>query len=207
MQEIKLAYIFVNSKNKLAVNKLTTFFGQAINKKLVFANSDFASIDLMPAIRSVVTVTTIDQANKNDSFKNVLLRLALVAGRFSRFKIDKKIGEQKMEEMYNSWINSILDVKKNSTLITATSGREIIGFIAYKTVANINYIEFIAIDDYWQHKGIGKGLMKQLFENSKQYNITQIKVETQEENMAACNFYTACGFSVEQANSIYHIYF
>jgi streptothricin acetyltransferase len=56
------------------------------------------------------------------------------------------------------------------------------------------YIDSIVVDAKYRHQGIGRALIKQAIEWSRTKGFPGLMLETQDNNVAACNFYASCGF-------------
>lgn len=207
-RHFKLVYLFVDSNNHTAVNEISKLAGLPLNTKIVFTTS---TIKLEKFTNLPGDTFVIGEAeSKQQNLKSDLLKLAIEAGTFSRFKLDKKIEAGLFIKMYNQWISNIIQDKKNIHIITAftksENQNELSGFLAYKITIGKFKIEFIAIDKKWRGKGIGKALVKLLMQHAIERNIRQIFVETQQENIEACAFYTACGFEISEAVKIFHVH-
>jgi len=208
-QDFKLLYFFVNSSNVIVTNKLLELLGSPINKKLIFISTAVNTQNCNTISGDGITIAEAKKEYGAD-FQIQLLKLAIKAGSFSRFKLDKKIGEQEFTEMYRLWIFGLVNDYENNRIIIASTVRKnknaVIGFLAYKFMEESWKIEFISVDEKWQHKGIGGALVKKMMEMASEKSINYITVETQEENIKASNFYSSCGFSVKESVSIYHVH-
>jgi streptothricin acetyltransferase len=58
------------------------------------------------------------------------------------------------------------------------------------------YIDNIAVDSKSRNQGVGQALIKQAIEWSKTKGFPGLMLETQDNNVAACNFYASCGFEL-----------
>lgn len=204
----KLVYLFVDGYNHTAVTELSKLAGLPVNTKIVFTTTaiKLENFKCLP----VDTVVIMEARSKQKNLESDLLKLAVEAGAFSRFKKDKKIDAGLFLKMYSLWISNIIKDKKNTRILTAVTTaanqKEVSGFLAYKSTGSNFKIEFIAIDKKWQGKGIGKALVKTMMQQAAEKNIHYINVETQEENIEACAFYTACGFTIAEAIKIFHVH-
>lgn len=207
-KQFKLVYFFVDANNNTAVAALTKLTGLPLNTKLVFATTDIKSEKLKELPVDVFVAE--EQQSKQLNFESDLLKLAIEAGAFSRFTLDTKIEAGLFTKMYSQWVNNIINDKKNTCIITAVTKpptqNKLCGFLAYKNISNNFKIEFIAIDKEWRGKGIGKSLIKKMMQQATEKKIQQANVETQEENIEACAFYTACGFKITEAVKIFHVH-
>ncbi len=207
-RQFKLVYFFVDAINNTAVTALTKLTGLPLNTKLVFTTTDIKCEKLKEL--PVDVFVSGDQKNKQLNFESDLLKLAVEAGAFSRFTLDTKIEAGLFTKMYSQWVNNIINDKKNTCIITAetkpSTQNNLCGFLAYKSIGNNFKIEFIAIAKEWRGKGIGKSLVQKMMQQAIEKNIHQANVETQEENIEACAFYTACGFKITEAVKIFHVH-
>ena len=204
----KLVYLFVDDNNNTAVTELSKIAGLPVNTKIVFTSTTIKleNFKFLPADSVVIG----EAGSKQQDLESDLLKLAVEAGSFSRFKLDKKIKAGLFFKMYSLWISKIIKDKKNTRIITAVTTaanqNEVSGFLAYKSIGDTFKIEFISIDKKWRGKGIGKALVKTMIQQAVEKNIHYINVETQEENIEACAFYSACGFTISEKMKIFHVH-
>lgn len=206
--DFKLNYIFVDYHNTIVINKVRQLLGSPINTKITFESETINPENFKTVSGAGISIKPVSKLLPN--LKKILLKLALAAGAFSRFKVDKKLSETAFENMYCEWVGRLINDDKGIRIIIASThmGNEdiIIGFLAYSISDTAFKIEFISVDKEWKKKGIGKALIKNIMEEAMRENIHHITVETQKENVEACNFYSSCGFKVNKLYCIYHVH-
>lgn len=142
----------------------------------------------------------IEFKNENSS---LLYDLSYEAGKFSRFKKDKKL-KNKFEDLYKLWVdNSVHGLIADFTIIYK-SGNLVQSFVTGKTKNHIGKIGLIATAPNLQGKGIGSKLLKGAEYYFKLTNAEYIEVDTQLENFAACDFYQKNGFNIKEIIYVYH---
>jgi dTDP-4-amino-4,6-dideoxy-D-galactose acyltransferase len=205
-QQYKMLYFFVDCNNYNALEELCKQTGPSISTKLVFSMKCIKQNNKGEGFEGF---TLIHKNEIEQNLKKGLLKLAIKAGTFSRFKLDKKIESGLFEEMYSHWINKIINDSDTQIIAIANAlpdKKEIIGFLAYKKMTDDFKVEFIAIEKKWQGRGLGNALLKKMMHEANEKNIKQIFVETQMENKVACAFYTACGFNITETIKIFHVH-
>jgi streptothricin acetyltransferase len=66
------------------------------------------------------------------------------------------------------------------------------------------YIDSIIVDSKYRHQGVGQALMKQAIEWAKTRGFSGMMLETQDNNVPACQFYASCGFELRGFDT--HLY-
>ena len=124
-----------------------------------------------------------------------LHRLALDAGRLSRFAADPYMPAGTMERMYSIWIRrSVTREIADDVLVTGAGGDAIGGFISVARVNDPGIIALIAVDPAHQRQGIGRALMRAAEAHFLRSGVSQVVVTTQDSNLSACALYEGCGY-------------
>lgn len=90
------------------------------------------------------------------------------------------------DELENESINAIL---------RSHSGKLIACGRLQKNTAEIGQIRFMAVDQTWQGKGLGKLILKRLEEEAKNWGLKKIELQAREN---AVDFYTGQGYLMEE---------
>lgn len=86
---------------------------------------------------------------------------------------------------------------KQQAIFLAICNNQCVGSIRINTCWFGNgYIENLAIDPQYRHLGIGKKLMDSAVAWCKEQQFSGIALETQDNNLQACRFYTKYGFEL-----------
>lgn len=135
-----------------------------------------------------------------------LVELAYKSGAYSRFRLDDKLPIDKFKEMYKLWIKqSILGTMADAVFGSYISN-ELTGFVTIKINGKNGTIGLVAVDERFRGKGYGSMLMSAVDVFSIKKGLSNIKVATQLENIAACKFYESNGYNTESVEDIYHIW-
>ena len=138
------------------------------------------------------------EINKN------LTDLALQAGLYSRFRMDKNFMNCEFERLYIEWITkSIKKIIAFKTLIVEKDS-EIIGITTLGKKHDYANIGLVAIDDKCRGQGIGCDLIHAADNIAFDMGFKEIKVVTQFQNKGGCRLYEKCGFRVEKITNVYH---
>ena len=131
-----------------------------------------------------------------------LVNLAILSGRYSRFKKDPFLGIR-FEMLYTLWIQkSISGILADKVLIYKKDD-DILGFITLKLVPGYVQVGLIAVHDHHMGKGIGSSLLQAI---SAVYPNKKIIVSTQQENKEANALYKKNGFLIGTKQYIYHLW-
>ena len=85
----------------------------------------------------------------------------------------------------------------DKTIFFAYIGDTVTGqIIVRKNWNNYCYIEDIAVDSAFRHRGIGKSLLECAKKWAQKKGLAGIMLETQNNNVAGCKLYESCGFTL-----------
>ena len=144
-------------------------------------------------------ILDIDNIFDFDSRKinaELLYPLAFESGKFSRFKLDTKFGNDKFELLYKKWVDNSISKIFADKIFYYQSEKEVIGFVTVKNSNDFSTIGLIAVNNNYQGKGIGKQLINFVENYCLVLNINELRIPTQKENISACNFYMKLGYSI-----------
>lgn len=92
---------------------------------------------------------------------------------------------------------SINDYISRGNLYVASIGNEVVGaYVILKTRPLTAEIMNISVNEAYQKKGIGKGLIKHSISTSKNLNIKTLEVGTGNSSIYQLSFYQKCGFRI-----------
>jgi dTDP-4-amino-4,6-dideoxy-D-galactose acyltransferase len=135
-----------------------------------------------------------------------LIKLAIQSGIYSRFNVDKKIGKENFENLYQTWIEKSVSLEIALGVLAYRIDNELVGFTSMGKKNNRADIGIIAVDEAYRGKGIGKSLIKSAEKWFAQNGFKTMQVLTQGDNHAACNLYKNCGFEIEKVEFFYHLW-
>lgn len=76
-------------------------------------------------------------------------------------------------------------------------GNKVVCYYSYYAVCQEGFINNLAVDKEYQHKGIGRLLMQDMIEIARADNLTGLTLEVQEDNERAIALYQKSGFEIE----------
>lgn len=133
-----------------------------------------------------------------------LRELALQAGTFSRFRIDKNFIKNEYKRLYLAWITRSVNKEIAFKTLVATKGSEIIGLTTLAEEKKCAHIGLVAVAETFRGQGIGRDLIRSADTIAFAMGFKEIKVVSQLQNKGACKLYEKCGFHVESITNIYH---
>jgi len=134
--------------------------------------------------------------------------LAISCGRYSRFNIDKKIGEDKFRELYMLWLKrSIAGITDRCLWVCPDekSGK-IIGMISMNLIGDIVDGDLGAVSKASRGKGIGVGLFLEAMYWSLENGYKYMQLITQGQNKISCSLYKKFGFKIKKVENFYHFW-
>jgi len=193
-ENYELIYLFCNRNILIYKETLDRFHGEFVDTKVIFYKGTNAS-DLLNANVSSYTSKHVSKE---------LVQLTLLSGKYSRFNTDSRFGEDAYSRMYKEWIEKSVSRKIADEVFIYKKANKTIGFVTVSINDKIGNIGLIAVDPSYQGKGIGKALLQKASAYVHSKLIQEIQVATQNENIAACNFYIKNGFMIRSEQDIYH---
>jgi len=135
-----------------------------------------------------------------------LLNLTYQSGRYSRFKLDPKIPNDKFLEFYKLWILNSVNRSFSDEVFTYKIDGIDVGLITLKKDKEICKIGLLAVDEGERGKKIGSKLMLAAEKWALNNKCKEILVETQEQNKIAVAFYKKIKYNIVQKEYIYHLW-
>jgi len=194
----KYDLIYLIGDNEYNIDKkiLKKYNGSLVDKKVIF-NKKLKD-------KNIKETFTIEYLEKD--LRPELEQLAYVAGKYSRFKVDKNFNDVYFYKMYKIWIEESIKHNIADKVFIINVDNVIKGFITLEILEKKGVIGLIAVSSDSQEKGYGRSLLNicenTLFNN----NIKHIEVATQFENYNARNFYKKCGYKIYEIKSVYHFW-
>ncbi|MFN8286515.1 MAG: GNAT family N-acetyltransferase [Chitinophagales bacterium] len=192
--EIELAYIVVEDDD---IGSLNTLQGLSPIDVKVTLSIDTSSSLFQPSSHISRYTGNVDPR---------LYELALIAGGFSRFKLDNNFPVGSFEALYRRWIEKETADEANTFVWVCHIGIEFAGFISVTIKDGTPSISLIATNKKQQVKGIGRALIHHSLHHLAQNGYSKCTVSTQEDNRGAMAFYKALGFNVIHKQYYYHLW-
>lgn len=152
-------------------------------------------------VRNTILAFAGSGFNKED-----LYPVAFESGKYSRFKLDVKFGEESFKKLYTVWVDNSVTGKFADNILIDTEGRELRGMVTYKVQEHKAVIGLIGILPGYQGKGIGRGLLESVEKELIETNINELTIPTQLANNGACEFYKKNGYVITETTYISHFW-
>jgi ribosomal protein S18 acetylase RimI-like enzyme len=102
---------------------------------------------------------------------------------------------------YSTYVNN----PEKTVFLAYADGRVVGQLILHHHWNNFAWVEGIGVDKNYRRQGIGQALVKRGLEWARKYKLLGIMVETQDNNVGACRFYSSCGFVLKGLDTgLYH---
>lgn len=188
-------------------------------RALIYVYSDhlldtkFQLVDKKITYASPVSNIKVDLSSSNSFIERFrdgdiqsLVELSIISSGFSRFRVDKSIGSDKVDELYRLWIQRAINNTQDFLIQVGRLNGEVTGMNVLKKTDFGFSIDLISVFDKFQGQGIGKHLIRAAAEEAASHGAKQIEVTTQLDNRPACTLYEKMGFVQKSLSYIYHIH-
>ena len=165
-----------------------------VDRKAVFSMSSPKNYEVNPSIASWNSPIASD----------TLISLALVSGKYSRFKLDESFPAGSYERLYTRWIEQSVNKAMATDVFCYMVDDCPRGLVTLDFHDGQGVIGLVAVDEGFQHRGIGKALIKHAISFVHELKGERLSVATQMDNEPACRLYSGCGFSLESVTKIWH---
>lgn len=192
----ELIYVFGDEDMVVENELLDKYNGSLVDKKVVYTKN----------IQDLVSNSDFIENYQRLDVSQELEILAISSGKYSRFKIDNKIGEKYFEGLYKMWIKKSVSGEMADKVFTIYDDKQLAGFVTLKLKSNVGEIGLIAVSNNVQGKGYGRLLINKCCNELSIRNIPELVVPTQLHNEEACMFYEKCGFTKKTITNIYHFW-
>lgn len=132
--------------------------------------------------------------------------LAVEAGKYSRFKVDPQIPDEKYVALYKQWIANSVHGQMAQVVYVAKIEGKIVGMVTVGEHNGRGNIGLIAVHPGQRKKMLGQALLCAAHKWCREMRFPYAQVVTQEENTAACKLYEKCGYHRETVEYFYHFW-
>ena len=188
-EQYDLIYIFSDPDLKMPLEQAVL-----VDKKAIFTLSDPGCFETDPHIACWGTSQGAES----------LVPLALVSGKYSRFKLDPRLPVGSYERLYTRWIEQSVSKAIATEVFCYMIDGFPRGLLTLDRRDDRNVIGLVAVDEEYQHRGIGRALVKHAISYAYKLQGKDLSVATQLDNKPACRLYSRCGFSLESVTNIWH---
>lgn len=133
-----------------------------------------------------------------------LLYLAIVSGKYSRYKLDKSFPMGSYERLYSRWIEQSVNHALATEVFCYMEDQTPRGLITLNIDNYAAIIGLVAIHEDYQHQGIGTAMMRHVVHYAQEHCCERLSVATQLDNIPACRLYEKSGFAVESITDVWH---
>ena len=142
--------------------------------------------------------------DRNKPVTDALLHLALVSGKYSRFKLDNQFPAGGYERLYSRWIEQSVNHSLATEVFCYMTNDVPTGLVTLDIKDDIGAIGLVAIDEHCQHRGVGTAMMRHVISYAQKQSCKKLSVVTQFDNHPACRLYEKVGFKVESMTNVWH---
>lgn len=129
-------------------------------------------------------------------------QLALVSGRYSRFRRDPGFASR-ANAMYLAWMDRIIHDRFELVLVR-WRGETICAMVTVKTIDKEAWVGLLSVERSSRGGGLGRQLMYAAECEAAVQGARRLLVVTQGDNEAAVGLYEGCGFSLKESKTVYH---
>ena len=191
-----LSLVYWKQSSEMNVIDLSQLGGELVDKKTTYRCVLNSSCKFAEPCDIYSTNNNYDQ----------LKSLAIASSALSRFRVDKKISSEKVDELYEIWLTNSINKKLADEIFMTREDNNITGFITVKCENQVGTIGLLAVDENSRGKGYGAQLVQAALIYSREQGCQSVDVVTQGNNIAACRLYEKSGFSLESMNYYYHFW-
>ena len=194
LEKVQLAYWFFDKHENEKKQIADHFKGIAVHNRLThqFDTENKSAEDF--------------KSNQIEFLKNwddALFQLILECGNFSRFKVDKKFGEEVYIKLYRRWTEEML---AHQIVMGFISGNKILGSAVVEIKDAIAALHFLAVSLSSRNTGIGRQLTRSVIQTAYENKCSSVVVYTHRINTPVWKLFEAEGFQLIKEESVYHFW-
>lgn len=140
----------------------------------------------------------------NKGVTDELLHLALVSGKYSRFKLDESLPSGSYERMYSRWIEQSVNHAIATEVFCYMVNNIPRGLVTLDRKNGVGTIGLVAVHEEFQGQGIASALIQHVIQYAQEGKCIKLSVATQHDNIPACRLYEKNGFEVKSVTDVWH---
>lgn len=195
VENYNLIYYFTDKDSVLEESLLARYNGKLVDRKIIYEG----------ICKNTVQTGSVERYKSSEPDEN-LLKLAILSGEYSRFKLDSNFAFSDFERLYNNWIERSISKQIADEIFIVRDNQKIVGMVTLKIKGNVGVIGLIAVENSHQGHGLGKQLLDEVMNYLYTNGTLKLEVATQMGNVGACRFYTKNNLSVKSVTNIYHFW-
>lgn len=189
-EDYDLLYVFTSHGIRFQDDK-----AKLVDEKVVYSLSKVVTSEANPSVE-------LWDANKGVT--DELLHLALVSGKYSRFKLDDSLPNGSYERLYSRWIEQSVNHAIATEVFCYMVNKIPKGLVTLDRKNGVGTIGLVAIHEELQGRGIGSALIRHVIRYAQKGQCIKLSVATQQNNIPACRLYEKSGFEVESVTDVWH---
>ncbi len=189
-EDYDLLYVFTSHGMRFPDDK-----AKLVDEKVVFSLSKVASSEVNP---------NVELWDVNKGVTDELLHLALVSGKYSRFKLDDSLPSGSYERLYSRWIEQSVNHMIATEVFCYMVNDMPRGLVTLDRNNGNGTIGLVAIHEDFQYQGIGSAMTQHVIRYAQEWHCLKLSVATQHNNNPACRLYKKNGFEVESVTDVWH---
>ncbi len=189
-KDYDLLYVFTSHGMRFPDDK-----AKLVDEKVVYSLSKVVSSEANPSVE-------LWDANKGVT--DELLHLALVSGKYSRFKLDDSLPSGSYERLYSRWIEQSVNHAIATEVFCYMVNKIPKGLVTLDRKSGVGTIGLVAIHEELQGRGIGSALIRHVIRYAQAGQCIKLSVATQHDNIPACRLYEKNGFETESVTDVWH---
>jgi ribosomal protein S18 acetylase RimI-like enzyme len=136
-----------------------------------------------------------------------IIALSLLAGQYSRFRLDPSVQPGVFERLYTLWgMRSTMRQIADIVLVARQAGKGPVGLITGSLEGRRGVIGLVSVDPGFQRMGIGVALLHSFHDHLRSRGATVSRVATQMKNRGACLLYERAGYDLIEDSSVFHFW-
>lgn len=189
-EDYDLLYLFTSHGMRFPDDKV-----KLVDEKVVYCLSKVISSEANP---------NVELWDGNKGVTDELLYLALISGKYSRFKLDERLPSGSYERLYSRWIERSVNHVIATEVFCYMVNNMPRGLVTLDRKNGVGTIGLVAIHEDFQYQGIGAAMMRHVIRFAQKHDCGKLSVTTQLENVSACKLYEKVGFQVESVTDVWH---
>ncbi len=200
----RLVYWSTDPRREVPQSILEEFHGCLVNRKVTFRKTLNPTI---PDGESAMSWRIAECPRSEPGFD--LVRLAVAAGAYSRFRLDPRISRASFQRLYEAWIvRSLLGELAEVVLVAdrGISADDPVGLVTVSLTGGQGSMGLIAVDGSSRGQGVGTQMIHEAHRWLRGRGARNVKVVTQLDNRRACRLYERNGYTHADLTHVYHFW-
>jgi dTDP-4-amino-4,6-dideoxy-D-galactose acyltransferase len=200
---VRLVYWSPDAKRPVSEGLLRKWGGRLVDRRAVFQRSLEIPEPRHPGLPGTPVVQEYPPGPASDE----IIALSLLAGQYSRFRMDTSIPSGIFERLYTSWgMRSTTRQIADVVLVARQADSGPVGLITGAIDGSRGVIGLVSVDPSFQRLGIGAALLRSVHDAFRSRGATVSRVATQMQNREACLLYERAGYELIEDSSVFHFW-